>query len=198
MFRNSVCLVIKQIGIGTLSQNEYLNRETGQFFEGQGHYDSQMKHFCQYYSSESLQCLSFVLHIQTINGKKKPHHDFWVKRSKVNLPATFWLPLISNWISLQLLITDTSDFVKIWGMMIGIHSEHQMIKRLLVKVSNTCFLIVLGVYMQFWWIVQALVFRICGLLLKRGELSMFWIFSFHHIDYFTHTSPERRDIVQVM
>ena len=105
-----------------------------------------MKHCCQCYSSESLQCLSFVLHIQTINGKKKPHNDFWVKRSKVNLPATFWLHFISNRISLRLLITDTSDFVKIWRMMIGRHSKHQMIKRLLVKVSNACFLIVLCVY----------------------------------------------------
>ena len=146
MFRNSVCLVVQQSGIGTLPQNEYLHRETGQFFEGQGHYDSQMKHCCQCYSSKSLQCLSFVLHIQTINGKRKPHNDFWVKRSKVNLPVTFWLHFISNRISLRLLITDTSNFVKIWRMMIGRHSEHQMIKRLLVKVSNACFMIVLCVY----------------------------------------------------
>ena len=76
MFRNSVCLVVQHSGIGTLPQNEYLHRETGQFLVGQGHYDSQMKHCCQYYSSKSLECLSFVLHIQTINGKRKPHDDF--------------------------------------------------------------------------------------------------------------------------
>ena len=76
MFHNLVCLVVQQSGIGTLPQNEYLHRETGQFYEGQGHYDSQMKHCCQCYSSKSLQYLSFVLHIQTINGKRKPHNDF--------------------------------------------------------------------------------------------------------------------------
>ena len=76
MFRNSVCLVVQQSGIGTLPQNEYLHRETGQFFEGQGHYDSQTKHRCQCYSSKSLPCLSFVPHIQTMNGKRKPHNDF--------------------------------------------------------------------------------------------------------------------------
>ena len=105
-----------------------------------------MKHCCQCYSSKSLQWLSFLLHIQTINGKRKPHNDFWVKRSKVNLPMTFWLHCISNRISLRLLITDIYNFVKIWRMMIGRHSEHQMMKRLLVKFSNACFLIVLCVY----------------------------------------------------
>ena len=106
-----------------------------------------MKHCCQCDSSKSLQCLSFVLHIQTIfNRTRKLHDEFWVKRSKVNLPVTFWLHFISNKISLRLLFTDTSNFVKIWRMMIGRHSEHQMIKRLLVKVSNACFLIVLCVY----------------------------------------------------
>ena len=76
MFHNLVCLVVQQSGIETLPHNEYLHRETGQFFEGQGHYDSQMKHYCQCYSSKSLQCLSFVLHIQTINGKRKPYNVF--------------------------------------------------------------------------------------------------------------------------
>ena len=104
-----------------------------------------MKYCCKCYSSKSLQSLSFVLHIQTINGKRKPHFDFWVKRS-VNLPVTFWLHFISNRISLRLLITDTSNFVKIWRMMIGRHSGNLIIKRLLVKVTNACFLIVLCVY----------------------------------------------------
>ena len=40
MFRNSVCLVVQQSGIGTLPQNEYMHIETGHFFEGQGQYDS--------------------------------------------------------------------------------------------------------------------------------------------------------------
>ena len=80
--------------------------------------------------------------------KRKPHNDFWVKRSrsKVNLPVTFWLHLISYRIFLRLLITDTSKFVKIWRMMIGRHAKHEMMKRLLVNVSNACFLIVLCVY----------------------------------------------------
>ena len=53
-----------------------MHRETGQFVEGQGHYDSQMEHFCQCYSSDSLQCLCFFLKIQKINGKRKPHNGF--------------------------------------------------------------------------------------------------------------------------
>ena len=72
-----------------------------------------MKHFCQCYSSESMQCLDFLLHIQKINGKRKPHNDFGVKRSKVNLPPTNWLHLISDRKSLRPLITETSDFEKI-------------------------------------------------------------------------------------
>ena len=72
-----------------------------------------MKHFCQCYSSESMQYLGFLLQIQKINEKRKPHNDFGVKRSKVNLPATYWLHFISERKSLRLLITDTSDFVKI-------------------------------------------------------------------------------------
>ena len=72
-----------------------------------------MKHFSQCYSSESMQCLSFLLHVQKINGKRKPHNDFGVKRSKVNLPPTYWLHFISDRKSLRLSITDTSDFVKI-------------------------------------------------------------------------------------
>ena len=94
----------------------------------------------------SLQCLGFLLHILKINGKWKPYNHLWVKRSKVNLPATFCLHFISDRISLHLLITDTSDFVKIWRMIIGRHSEHQRTKLLLVKVSNACFPIELCVY----------------------------------------------------
>ena len=55
LLRNSVYLVVLQSGIGTIPQKEYLHRETGKFFKGQGHYDSQIEHFCQYYSYESLQ-----------------------------------------------------------------------------------------------------------------------------------------------
>ena len=105
--------MVQQIGIGIFPQKEYLHRKTGQFFEGQGHQDSEMKHFCQCYSSESMQCLGFLLHVQKINEKRKPHNDFGVKRSKVNLPVTYWLHFISDRKYLRLLITDTSDFVKI-------------------------------------------------------------------------------------
>ena len=72
-----------------------------------------MKHFCQCYSSESMQCLGFLFHIQKRNGKRKPHIDFGVKRSKVNLPPTYLLHFISERKSLRLFITDNSDFVKI-------------------------------------------------------------------------------------
>ena len=161
MFRNSVCSVVQQSGLGTLSQNEYLHRETGQFFEGQGHYDSQMKHCFPCYSSKSV----FKLRTSYSNDtrEKKPHNDFWVKRSKVNLPVTFCLHFISNRISLRLLITVTSNFVKIWRMMIGRHSEHQIMKkgywsRSVTHVFWKCF-----VYMPFWWIEIALVLRMCGL-----------------------------------
>ena len=75
-----------------------------------------------------MQCVGFLLHIQKINGKRKPHNDFWVKRSKVNLPPTYWLHFISDRKSLHLLITDTSNFVKIYWMMTERHSEHQRTK----------------------------------------------------------------------
>ena len=60
-----------------------------------------------------MQCLGFLLHIQKINGKRKPHNDFGVKRSKVNLPPTYLLHFISDRKSLRLLITDTFDFVRL-------------------------------------------------------------------------------------
>ena len=47
------------------------------------------------------------------------------KGQKVNLPPTYLLHFISARKSLRLLITDTSDFVKLWRMMIGRHLEHQ-------------------------------------------------------------------------
>ena len=93
-----------------------------------------MKHFCQCYSSESMHCLGFLLHIRKINGKRKPYNDFWVKRSKVKLPPTYWLHFISDRKSLSLFITDTSDFVKIWRVMIERHSEHQRAKSLLSRL----------------------------------------------------------------
>ena len=40
LFRKSVCLIVQQIGISTTPQKEYLHRNTGQVFEGQGHYDT--------------------------------------------------------------------------------------------------------------------------------------------------------------
>ena len=129
----------QQSDIGTIPQKEYLHRETGQYVEGQGHHDSQMKHFCRWYSSKSIQCLGFLLHIQKINWERKPYNDFWVKRSKVNLPPTYWLHFISDRKSLRLLITDTSNFVKIWRMMIGRHSEHQRTKTLLSRSVTHAF-----------------------------------------------------------
>ena len=98
-----------------------------------------MKHVCQFYSSESMQCLGFLLQIQKINGKRKPHNDFGVKRSNVNLPPTYLLHFISDRKYLRLLITDTSDFVKIWRMMIGRHSEHQRTKSLFSRSLTRVF-----------------------------------------------------------
>ena len=69
MFRNSVCLVVQKSGIGKLPQNEYLHEETSQFFEGQGHYDSQMKHCCKCYSSKSFAV--FKLRTSYSNDKRE-------------------------------------------------------------------------------------------------------------------------------
>ena len=74
-----------------------------------------------------------------INGKRKPYYDIGVKRSEVNLPSTSWLHFISDRKSLRLLITDTSDFVKIWRMMIGRHSEHQRTKSLFSRSVTHAF-----------------------------------------------------------
>ena len=51
---------------------------------------------------------------------------------------------------------------------------------------------------HFWWIVQALVLLIWGLLLKFGEHSMFWniLYPFHL--YITYMVPKRRDIVKIV
>ena len=76
-----------------LSYKEFFHTKACRFFEGQCHFDSNTEHFCQCSISESLQWLGFLLHIQKINRKRKQIIDLWVKRSKVNLPATllyFW------------------------------------------------------------------------------------------------------------
>ena len=86
-----------------------------------------------------MQCLGFLLHIQKVNVKRKPHNDFGVKRSKVNLPPTYWLYFISDRKSLRLLITDTSDFVKIWRTMIGRHTEHQRTKSIFSRPVTHAF-----------------------------------------------------------
>ena len=45
--------------------------------------------------------IGILLTIHKINRKRKPNIDLWVKRSKVNLPATLWLHFISDRISLS-------------------------------------------------------------------------------------------------
>ena len=137
---------------------------------------TQKQSFCQCSISKSLQWLGFLLNIQKINGERKPNIDIWVKRSKVNLPATLWLLFISDRISLRPQITVASNFVKRWRM-IGKLPEHQRTKRLLVKVSNGCFPIELCVldmfvnsasigvpYMQFvievWWTFYVLEYSL--------------------------------------
>ena len=102
LFRYSVCLVVQHISIGSLSLKEYFDTKAGQCFEGQGRYDSKMEHFWQCSISESLQWLDFLLHIQKINGERKPDFDLWVEMSKVNIPATLWLHFLSDRISLLL------------------------------------------------------------------------------------------------
>ena len=50
---------------------------------------------------------------------------------------------------------------------------------------------------NFWWIVQALVLRVRGLLLKFGELSMFWNIIFQSHPLFYTPITHRRDIARV-
>ena len=49
----------------------------------------------------SVLLFCFLLHIQTVDEKRELHIEFWVKKSKVNLPMTFWLHLFSVRISLH-------------------------------------------------------------------------------------------------
>ena len=121
-----------------------------------------------------MQCLGFLLHIQKINGKRKPHNDFGVKRWKVNLPQTYWLHFISHRKSLRLLITDTSDFVKMWRMMIGRHSEHQRTKSLFSRSVTHAFRLSV---MSIPFLVNCASISVLYMgffLLKLDELSMFW------------------------
>ena len=148
-----------------------------------------MEHFCQWSISKSWQWLAFLLHIQKINGERKPNIDPWVERSKVNIPATLWLHFLSDRISLLLKITDASTFVNRWRMMIWKRPEHQRTKKLLVKVNNGCFPTELCVFVILLWILQALELRTCSLLLMCGELSMFWniLFPLHRLFYMHST-----------
>ena len=45
------------------------------------------------------------------------HNELWVKRSKVNLPATFWVHLFSDRISEHILVSSSSYFAHRFGMM---------------------------------------------------------------------------------
>ena len=56
---------------------------------------------------------------------------YWYLSPKVNVAAPFWLHFIPDKISLRLLITDTSDFVKRWRMMFGRHSEYLSAKKVI-------------------------------------------------------------------
>ena len=49
--------------------------------------------------ADCFQCKDFLLHIPTVDERRELHDDFGVKRSKVNLPATFCLHLFSDRIS---------------------------------------------------------------------------------------------------
>ena len=156
-----------------------------------------MKHFWQCCSSESMQCLGLLLHIQKINGKRKPYNDFGVKRSKVNLPPTYWLHFISERKSLRLLITDTSYFVTIWRMMIWRHSEHQRTKSLFSRSVTHAFRLSF-VSIPFLVNCASISAPYMRFVIKARWTLCFGIFPFHQIDYFTYISPEMWDIVQVM
>ena len=54
---------------------------------------------------------NFLLHIPTVDENRELHVDFGVKRSKVNLPATFCLHLFSDRISLDISARVSSYFV---------------------------------------------------------------------------------------
>ena len=127
-----------------------------------------MKHCFQCYSSKSLQYLGFLLHIQKI---KKATSWFWSQ--KVNgQPSCDFLVTPYSWQNIFTpLITDTSDFVKIWMMMIGRHSEHWRTKRFLVTVINACFPIELCVN-AFFLVICASISTPC----MRFVNKVWWTF----------------------
>ena len=59
----------------------------------------------------------FLLHIPTMDEKRELQVELWIKRSKVNLPATFWVHLFSDRISEHILVSFSSYFVHRFRMM---------------------------------------------------------------------------------
>ena len=68
---------------------------------------------------ESVEYLSFLLHIWNVNGKTKPRIVLWWKRSKVSQPVTSLMHLRSDGIFQNLFIADTTFFVQRCRMMHG-------------------------------------------------------------------------------
>ena len=65
-----------------------------------------------------FQCKYFLLHIPTVDEKREVNAERWVERSKVNLPATFWVHLFSDRISWHILVSISSYFVYRFRMII--------------------------------------------------------------------------------
>ena len=66
----------------------------------------------------NFQCFKdFLLHIPTIDEKRELQVELWVKRSKVNLPATFRVHLCSDRISEHNLVSFWSYLVHRFRMM---------------------------------------------------------------------------------
>ena len=99
LFRISNYGLVKHIRLGTITRQEDTHRVSGHPFEGQGHYDLKTNHYFTCNCYECFQCKDFLLHITTVDEKRKLHVELWVKRSKINLPVTFRLHLFSDRIS---------------------------------------------------------------------------------------------------
>ena len=90
---NSICLTVqKHIRIGTIFQKEYSHKESASFRESRNNKTILL---------EQLLLIFEMIMLLTSHSKDeqqiKHHIDLSVKRSKVNLPATFWLVALYFW-----------------------------------------------------------------------------------------------------
>ena len=131
-----------------------------------------------------MQCLGFL--------DKRNKGTVYSSLSQKDRCQSFLLHFISDKISLRLFTHRYLDFVKRWGMVMGRHSEHQTTKLLLVKVSYERFPIELCVSAIFvtYASISAPYIRI--VIAVWLSFYVFWIFSFHLIDYFTYFTRKVR------